>query len=150
MAEGVFRSVAKGNPRIGEVDSCGTGAYHELDPPDHRTMQTLRKHGITDYEHAARKVTKEDFNDFHYMFAMDEWNLKDLQKMQRTIERKGQQTRAQVMLFGEYNGKSSAEEVDDPYYGANNGFDTVYNQVRKFSTNFLESLEKGAATESTS
>jgi len=110
-------------------------------------MQTLRKHGITDYEHAARKVTNEDFNNFDYMFAMDEWNLKDLQKMQRTIEKKGRQTRAQVMLFGEYNGKSSAEEVDDPYYGANNGFDTVYEQVRKFSINLLKSLEKGAATD---
>ena len=146
MAEGVFRSVATKKPYIGDIDSCGTGAYHELDPPDSRTMQTLKKNGITDYEHAARKVTKDDFDDFDYMFAMDASNLKDLQKMQRTIERKGQKTKARVMLFGEFNGKGTAEEVVDPYYGADNGFDTVYDQVKGFSTNFLRSLEKDTAT----
>lgn len=146
MAEGVFRSVAKNNPRIGEVDSCGTGAYHTLDPPDYRTMDTLRKNGITDYDHGARQVTKEDFNEFDYMFAMDAWNLKDLQKLQRRIESKGQKTRAQVMLFGEFNGKNRAEEVVDPYYGADNGFDVVYEQVKKFSTNFLKSLESDPGT----
>ena len=142
MAEGVFRSVAKGNTHVGDVDSCGTGAYHSLDPPDYRTMATLKKNGITEYDHGARQVTKEDFNDFDYMLAMDAWNLRDLQKMRRRVESKGQKTKAQVMLFGEFSGKGKAEEVVDPYYGADNGFDTVYEQVKRFSTNFLKSLEK--------
>jgi len=149
MAEGVFRSVAKNNPRIGQVDSCGTGAYHELDPPDSRTMETLRRNGITDYDHAARKVTKEDFNNFDYMFAMDSSNLTNLQRMQRSIEKKGQKTRAHVVLFGEFN-EDGAEEVVDPYYGADNGFDTVFEQVKRFSTRFLKSLEEDAAAKSKS
>ncbi|KAK5958130.1 phosphatidylinositol transfer protein csr1 [Knufia fluminis] len=144
MAEGVFRFVAKNNTYIGEIDSCGTGAYHEQDPPDYRTMQTLEKNGITDYDHAARKVTKEDFDNFDYMFAMDASNLNDLQKMQRAIERKGKKTKAHVVLFGEFNG-DGAEEVVDPYYGADNGFDVVFEQVKKFSSNFLKSLEEDAA-----
>lgn len=78
MAEGVFRSVASSHPLINEIDSAGTGAYHVLEPPDSRTMATLRKHGITDYEHAARKVTKEDFLHFDYLLAMDKYNLRDL------------------------------------------------------------------------
>lgn len=142
MAEGVFRSMSKDSPYIGEIDSCGTGAYHTLDPPNERTMAILRKNGITDYDHGARQVTREDFNDFDYMFAMDGWNLRDLQKMQRRIESKGQKTRAQVMLFGEFNGKTKAEEVVDPYYGPDSGFDTVYDQVKQFSNIFLKSLEK--------
>lgn len=150
MAEGVFRSLAKNDPRIGEIDSCGTGAYHTLDPPDHRTMATLRKNGINDYDHGARQVTKEDFNDFDYIFAMDAYNLRDLQKMQRRVESKGQKSRAQVMLFGEFGGKGRAEEVEDPYYGANNGFDTVYEQVKRFTTNFLKSVEDGSAAPSSS
>ncbi|KAI9039347.1 tyrosine protein phosphatase LTP1 [Aspergillus affinis] len=78
MAEGVFRNVASSHPLIDEIDSAGTGAYHELEPPDSRTMSTLRKHGITDYQHAARKVTKEDFLNFDYLLAMDNYNLRDL------------------------------------------------------------------------
>lgn len=142
MAEGVFRSLTKGNSRIGQVDSCGTGAYHELDPPDSRTMDVLKKNGITDYDHAARKVIEEDFDEFDYVFAMDSWNLKDLQQLQKRAERKGQKTRAKVMLFGEFSGKKKAEEVEDPYYGGGRGFDIAYEQVRRFTTNFLKSVDE--------
>jgi low molecular weight phosphotyrosine protein phosphatase len=61
MAEGVFRSlVGSDSPYhnlIDKVDSCGTGAYHEGDPPDERTMGMLRSHGITNYTHEARQVS---------------------------------------------------------------------------------------------
>ena len=142
MAEGVFRSVAKDNARVGEIDSCGTGAYHTLDPPDYRTMAILKKNKIDDYDHGARQVTKEDFNDFDYIFAMDASNLRDLEKLKRRVESKGQKSRAQVMLFGEFSGKSKAEQVEDPYYGRDNGFDVVFEQVKRFSSNFLKSLDE--------
>jgi low molecular weight phosphotyrosine protein phosphatase len=78
MAEGVFRNVADAHPVIGEIDSAGTGAYHTDDPPDSRTMLTLRRHGITNYSHAARKVNRDDFLKFDYLLAMDKYNLRDL------------------------------------------------------------------------
>ena len=47
------------------------------------------------------------------------------------------------MLFGVYSGKKRAEDVKDPYYGADNGFETVYEQVTRFSKNFLaEEVDK--------
>ena len=78
MAEGVFRNLTEKHPAIGEIDSAGTGAYHSLEPPDSRTMSTLRRRGITNYSHAARKVTKDDFLRFDFLLAMDEYNLQDL------------------------------------------------------------------------
>ncbi|CAG7924625.1 unnamed protein product [Penicillium olsonii] len=78
MAEGVFRDLAATHPSIGEIDSAGTAAYHSLEPPDSRTMSTLRRHEITEYEHAARKVTREDFLTFDYLLAMDKSNLREL------------------------------------------------------------------------
>lgn len=140
MAEGVFRSLTKSNPRIGQVDSAGTGAYHTLDPPDDRTMATLRKHNITDYDHGARQVRPDDFDEFDYIFAMDQQNLRDLQRVQRKAEGKGQKSKAQLMLFGEFGGGKKPEQVGDPYYGANNGFDVVYEQVTRFSNNFLREV----------
>lgn len=85
MAEGVFRNLADRNPAIGEIDSAGTGAYHSLEPPDSRTMSTLRRHGITNYNHAARKVTKEDFLTFDYLLAMDKSNLRDLLDVRESV-----------------------------------------------------------------
>ena len=137
MAEGVFRSLAKSNPRVGTVDSAGTAAYHTGEPPEDRTMGTLLRYAITDYDHGARKVTMHDMKEFDYIFAMDSSNLHNLQNIQRKADSRGPKTKARVMLFGEYSGKNTAEEVEDPYYGADDGFETVYEQVHRFSKNFL-------------
>jgi low molecular weight phosphotyrosine protein phosphatase len=63
---------------------------------------------------------------------MDKDNLRDLQHTHRKTGGK-----SKVMLFGEYSGKSK-EEVQDPYYGARNGFEIAYEQCMRFSRNFLQ------------
>lgn len=139
MAEGVFRSLTSADDRIGTVDSAGTGAYHTLEPPDPRTTATLRSKGIKDYDHGARQVEEEDFSQFDYIFAMDRSNLRDLERMKRRAEKSGD-IKAQVMLYGEFSGTSKKEEVADPYYGRDNGFETVYEQVNRFASNFLKEV----------
>ncbi len=155
MAEGVFRSLVLSSPAttqslIHTIDSCGTGAYHAGDSPDPRTMSTLRANGITTYTHAARKFAPAgDFDRFDYILAMDDENLEDLEQLRRReVKRKGgEKGLGRVMLFGEFGGKKRrngrGEEVQDPYYGANDGFDTAYEQAVKFSRTFLERLERG-------
>lgn len=56
---------------------------------------------------------------------------------------------AEVRLFGDYGPGGSLHErvgggevVQDPYYGGANGFEEVYQQVARFSKNFLDYLEK--------
>ncbi|KAJ5124526.1 Protein-tyrosine phosphatase low molecular weight mammalian [Penicillium bovifimosum] len=175
MAEGVFRNIAAGNPSIGEIDSAGTAAYHSLEPPDSRTMSTLRRHKIVNYDHAARRVTREDFLTFDYVLAMDKANLRDLldarESVIATLQRKtdarpsSKSTRshvdaaigaygadakvADVRLFGDFGkgGKlhdrvGGGEVVKDPYYGGDNGFEEVYQQVVRFSQGFLDYLEQ--------
>jgi low molecular weight phosphotyrosine protein phosphatase len=142
MAEGVFRSHAASHLLIGTIDSAGTGAYHIGDSPDSRTMSTLRKQGITEYEHGARKITDADMKDFDYVFAMDSSNLRDLQRVQRRADAKGGKSKAKVMLFGEFGGGKGRrrEEVEDPYYGGDRGFEVVFEQVTRFSRGFLEEV----------
>ncbi|CAI7578674.1 unnamed protein product [Penicillium viridicatum] len=122
MAEGVFRSLAGAHPSVGEIDSAGTAAYHSLEPPDSRTMSTLRRHKITDYEHAARKVTREDFLTFDYLLAMDKSNLRDLQDVRdsviATLKRKtdtkpsSRSTRSHVdAAIGAYGADTKVAEV---------------------------------------
>ncbi|KAL3468477.1 phosphotyrosine protein phosphatase I superfamily [Aspergillus heterothallicus] len=85
MAEGVFRDVAAAHPLVNKIDSCGTGAYHAGEGPDRRTMATLRRHGISNYKHAARKITSQDFLEFDYLLAMDQYNLEDLLDLRSSI-----------------------------------------------------------------
>ncbi|TVY46969.1 Low molecular weight phosphotyrosine protein phosphatase [Lachnellula cervina] len=138
MAEGIFRSMVSKPPYkslVSLVDSCGTAAYHTGSSPDSRTMSTLEDNGIMDYEHAARKIHVSDFQNFDYIFAMDRDNLRDLQRIHSRAGGK-----AKVMLFGEHAGKKKAEEVQDPYYGARDGFEIAYEQCVRFSKNFLKEV----------
>ncbi|KAL2178169.1 protein-tyrosine phosphatase [Thermothelomyces heterothallicus CBS 202.75] len=137
MAEGVFQSLAKKEPYaglIGKIDSCGTGGYHIGEEPDDRTMSTLESHGITDYIHYARKIDASDFDKFDYIFAMDRGNLEDLQR----IQRRKPNSKAKLLLFGEYSGTGKAEVISDPYYGGKQGFEKAYEQALRFSLNFLK------------
>lgn len=149
MAEGVFRSlVGPSHPLISRIDSAGTGAYHERSPPDSRTVTTLKHHGITEYDHAARKVKTDDFKTFDYIFAMDGSNLRDLKRIKsgvfskKALDQPFAVTEPKVMLFGEFGGRG-AEEVVDPYYGKDDGFEAVYEQVLRFSKGFIEKALDG-------
>jgi low molecular weight phosphotyrosine protein phosphatase len=77
---------------------------------------------------------KSDLDKFDYVFAMDRSNLSDLQHIQKSKP----DSKAKVMLFGEYSGSSKVEIVDDPYYGGRDGFETAYEQCTRFSRNFLK------------
>lgn len=145
MAEGIFRSLTKSNPRIGEIDSAGTSSYNTGCGPDQRTMATLEENGIVDYDHEARKVHTSDFAKFDYILAMDEENLYDLQAIQRRVARKAgtDAKMAKVMLFGDFGGQLG-EQVGDPYYGAIDGFEIAYQQLRRFSSGFIEKVLKDA------
>jgi low molecular weight phosphotyrosine protein phosphatase len=156
MSEGVFKSLVQPankppHPLIDKIDSSGTGAYHIGDAPDPRTMATLKKNGITSYRHAARKFSpSSDFATFDYIFAMDGDNLDNLLKLrEREVKKKGgEEGVGKVMLFGEFGGKGKGrgEEVEDPYYGGDGGFDTAFEQAGRFGRAFLGALEKGEAT----
>ena len=147
MAEGVFQHLTKRSnpphPLIGEIDSAGTGGYHIGDSPDSRTMSTLEDHGITTYRHGARQVHASDFTRFQYIFGMDRYNLEDLKRLRaREVKKRGgdEEGVATVALWGDF-GSRKGEEVDDPYYGGREGFETAYEQVNRFSTGFLKYLE---------
>jgi low molecular weight phosphotyrosine protein phosphatase len=157
MSEGVFQSLtrpsnAPAHPLISRIDSCGTGAYHIGSSPDSRTMSTLKANGITSYRHSARKFKPStDFEEFDYIFAMDDDNLDDLERLRKAAVKRngGEEGVGKVMLFGEFGGKTRkggrGEEVQDPYYGGGEGFEIAYEQAVRFSKAFLEKLEAGEA-----
>ncbi|CAF9928324.1 hypothetical protein IMSHALPRED_007438 [Imshaugia aleurites] len=145
MADAVFRSLTASDQRLGQIDSCGTGAYHEGDSPDPRTMSMLQDNGIVDYEHSARKIQVADFDTFDYILGMDNENVHDLLRLKtRVLKNKHaglnkDKLSAKVMLFGDFGGKKG-EQVADPYYGENNGFAVAYEQMERFSTGFVSEV----------
>ncbi|ORY24952.1 putative low molecular weight phosphotyrosine protein phosphatase [Naematelia encephala] len=148
MAEAVFKHQLSQRPTLTThtdvlVDSCGTGAYHQGDDADERTVAVCRKHGVP-ISCTARALSKQDFSDFDYILAMDRSNLRTLQDRHR---RSAPSSNPIISLFGSFDpsilqGKSTkAQEVEDPYYGGRNGFDECYKQCLRYSEGLLDVLE---------
>jgi len=125
------------------TDSAGTGAYHEGADPDPRTMLALDNHDISGYTHSARKLRADDFQEFDYILGMDDDNVHDIKAVRRRVasKSKSEDGLAKVFLFGDFGGRKG-EEVVDPYYGADQGFELAFEQMGRFSRGLVEFLEK--------
>lgn len=106
------------------VDSAGTGGYHIGREPDHRSIATAKKNGLDISHQKARKFTTQDFNDFDYIFVMDNSNYDDVTFLAKTTEQK---QKVQLILNELFPGDNV--DVPDPYYGLQNGFDMVYEML---------------------
>ncbi|KAF3933191.1 hypothetical protein ABW19_dt0210642 [Dactylella cylindrospora] len=141
MAEAVFRHTAKENnllDKFSTIDSAGTAGYHHGDDPDYRTLDVCNANNV-DILHSARRVEKEDFYKFDYIFAMDRSNLNDLERMKRKYP---DAERSRVMMFGDFagEGRRKGEVVEDPWYGGMRDFEKVFAQTKRFSENFLREV----------
>lgn len=129
LAEGIFAHEAAAIGRGGDfhIDSAGIGAWHAGNPPDPRSIAVAKRHGIDLTAQRARQVTAADFKRFDFILAMDSANLRALAAMQP------QGATADLRRF-------LHEDVPDPYYGGDDGFDTVFRMIRSGSRRFLEQL----------
>ena len=158
MAEGVFRHLTafgtgrQQHPLIERIDSCGTGAYHAGDQPDGRTLSVLADNKITGYRHQARRVKiPQDLKDFDYILAMDDENLYDLRDMVERAVKKGSlngDEQDRLYLYGSFGGRSTTEQVGDPYYGGRDGFEVAFEQVSRFAQGLLKHIEDRASADS--
>ncbi|MCG7534248.1 low molecular weight protein-tyrosine-phosphatase [Pseudoalteromonas sp. OOF1S-7] len=116
-----------------EVDSAGTIAYHQGNPPDRRSAAAAHKRGYNLSSITARQVQPEDFAYFDLILCADEQNLADLQS------RCPEQYLHKLTLFLRY-GEQSQSEVPDPYYGGGDGFELVLDLVEQASNRIIAKL----------
>lgn len=125
MAEAVFRGKveeAKLNDQF-EIDSAGTGDWHIGKPPHEGTRNILDQYKIDYSGMKARKVTKSDLQNYHYIIAMDAENVGTLNAMA-----KHEQT-GEIARLLDFLPESDVVDVPDPYYTGN--FEEVYELVNK-------------------
>ena len=120
-AEAVFRHVIKGarlDDKI-ETASAGTHGYHIGDRPDPRAIEKAKTRGISMAGLKAQKVSRHDFECYDYIVAMDRSHLHILKDMQPA------NSLSKVVLFSDYCSNFQEKDVPDPYYGSEDGFETV-------------------------
>jgi protein-tyrosine phosphatase len=137
IAEGILIDKVKTEDLNIEVDSAGTSDYHIGEAPDKRMQQKAIEHGLNISYQKGRQFIKADFDEFDYIFAMDESNKENILRLTRTEEDINK-----VALFLEENHPDKNLNVPDPYYGGAEGFDDVYQMLNIACDNFIKNLRK--------
>ncbi len=122
LAEGILKNKTQNLDVF--VDSAGTASYHVGNLPDSRSIEIANKNGIDLTYQRARQFSEKDFDDFDKIYAMDTNNYSKIISLARN-----QSDRDKVdVILNELTPKSY-DSVPDPYYGAGDGFQIVYDML---------------------
>lgn len=124
LAEGILKSKVDANKV--QVDSAGTSATHEGELPDPRSIEVAQLHGIDITDQRSRPFEKNDFKVFDLIYVMDQSNLNNVLRIASCAKEK-----EKVKLIMDEILPGESQEVPDPYYGGNQGFENVYQMLDK-------------------
>jgi low molecular weight protein-tyrosine phosphatase len=138
MAEGVFRRTAEeaGLLHLFEIDSAGMGDWHKGQAPDTRAQKAALSRGVDISAQAARKVELEDFEAFDLVLAMDGSNIDDLYDIAPHA------ARDKIRRFLDYAPHLGTQDVPDPYYGGEAGFDHALDLIEAAAQGLLAELSE--------
>lgn len=122
-AEAVFRHRAAEAKLAIEADSAGTRGFHFGARPDARAIRAAAARDIDLGDQRARKVAKSDFETFDLIVALDRGHLRRLERWRPT------NARAEVRLLMHYASELSLDDVPDPYYGGDHGFERALDLI---------------------
>ena len=137
MAESVFRArVAEaGLDGLVEVDSAGTGDWHEGEGADPRTLSVLEENGYA-AAHRARVFEPSWFARLDLVIALDSGHLEALRRLAPTAA-----DAAKVRLLRSYDPAAGDDlDVPDPYYGGSDGFEECLEMVEAASAGLLAAV----------
>ncbi|MBE4353407.1 low molecular weight phosphotyrosine protein phosphatase [Vibrio parahaemolyticus] len=131
--EAVLRAKAEELGVDVDIDSAGTIGYHTGNTPYSRAMAAGKQRGYSFKGMRARQVSVQDFEDFDLVLAADKANLADL------LDICPAEHRHKVSLFLSHS-NSSYDEIPDPYYGGDDGFELVLDLIEEASVAVLQKL----------
>ncbi len=140
MAEGLFRHLVAQQGLSDRIvaDSAGTSSYHIGELPDARTCQTTQRRNI-ELTHRARQFSAKDFQDFDYILAADQNNLKHILRLKNQ-----NYPHCHVHLLRDFDPQviEASAEVPDPYYGTMKDFEEVFTILERSCSALLTHIRK--------
>lgn len=135
LAEGILQSKLPQNQFI--VESAGTGDWHIGSSPDARSIAIANKMGLDISKQKGRQFSFKDFEDYDYIYAMDNSNYTTICNLAKNDEQKNKVKLILNELFPNEN-----VDVPDPYFGLENGFEIVYDMLDQACDTIAEKLLK--------
>ena len=137
-AEGIFNQKIKERDleNFFVIDSAGTGSWHVGNLPDQRMRTTALSNGI-ELTSRARQIEENDLYEFDHILVMDKDNLHAVKSL---IQNKNDLVNSKIKLILSYSKNSQLDEVPDPYYGGQNGFEKVLDLLDDAIDELIDSL----------
>lgn len=132
-AEAVLRASAKEMAIEIEVDSAGAINHHQGNLPDNRAMRAGEARGYSFKGITSRQVEASDFEYFDLILAADNSNIDDLKLICPM------HLQYKIALFLSY-AQAETNEIPDPYYGGERGFELVLDLLEDASIQLLTIL----------
>lgn len=136
MAEFVFKDIIKnkGLENNFYIESAATSSYNQENNisiyPE--VKEILSKHHIAFTNRLSRQMTKEDYQKYDYILAMEDKNIQNILKI---IENDPNQKLFRLLDFTE-----KPRDIIDPWYYGN--FDETYKDIKYGCERFLEYILK--------
>ncbi|MCT4622975.1 MAG: low molecular weight phosphotyrosine protein phosphatase [Schleiferiaceae bacterium] len=131
LAHGILRAKTK---ELGwEIDSAGTSAFHAGEGPDPRSVAIARRYNVNIRDLESRQFDPIDFENFDLIYAMDQSNYDNILKLAPNDE-----TKQKVKLILNEITPGENNEVPDPYYGGEHGFEIVYQMLNEATDKIVE------------
>ena len=132
MAEFMFKDMLRKAGREDDffIESAATSREEIGNDTDPRTKKKLDENGIPYTKRRARQITRQDYDKFDFIIAMDGSNVRDM----RSII--GDDSEGKVSLLLDHTDEK--RDVADPWYTGD--FDAAYNDIEKGLNALLEEL----------
>lgn len=137
-AEAVFTGMVnkKGLNNKFEIDSAGTGGWHAGEQADRRMQKHAVERGY-DLTSISRKFNPEtDFDQFDFIIGMDDENIHALKSMTRNNS-----DVKKIHKMTDFRKEWNYDEVPDPYYGGEEGFELVLDLLEDSCEGLLDKLK---------
>ena len=136
-AEGIFQMLVDNGGLSDQIetDSAGLGSWHSGAAPDPRSMETALRRGIDISAQQARTVRPNDFEQFNLVLAMNLSNFSALKDLCPNP------LAARIRMFMDFAPGAAKHDVPDPYHGADDGFERVFDMIETGAKGWLAELE---------
>ena len=122
---------------MGQIASGDGGAPVALNVLDDELCAAVVRdiRPLTRVVHGVRQVTRQHFHEYDYILAMDRGHLRQL----RALAPAG--SKARLGMFLDASARWKGEDVPDPYYGGDQGFEQVLDMVEEAAHRWLDIIE---------
>ena len=137
-AEAIFQNLINDKGIVNQfiVDSAGTGSWHVGKKADARMRFAAKQRNINITSN-ARQIKEDDFRKFNYILVMDNSNFNNVLNLKNQV--KGSDF-AKILRIQDFASIFNDNEVPDPYFGGDDGFDYVLDILEDSVSCFLGTI----------